>query len=305
MRIHHLNCGTMCPWGARLMDGRDRGPGPARVVCHVLLIETDRHGLVLVDTGLGQRDVRDPTRISPLFRALNRPQLRLEDTATWQVRRLGFDPRDVRHIVLTHLDFDHAGGLEDFPQATIHVLGAEFDAAAKAVIDPRAGLIARHRYRLPQWDDSLRWRTYEPVGEGWFGFQSVRDLDGLPPEILFVPLAGHTHGHSGVAVKVEDGWMLHAGDAYFHEAEMDSHAPDCPPGLRFYQTMMEVDRRSRLANQHRLRGLAREFSHEVLVFCAHDAHELEVLQRCRNGGARIGMAADMLATDRPRAAAYA
>jgi glyoxylase-like metal-dependent hydrolase (beta-lactamase superfamily II) len=24
----------------------------------------------------------------------------------------------VRHIVLTHLDFDHAGGLEDFPEAT-------------------------------------------------------------------------------------------------------------------------------------------------------------------------------------------
>jgi glyoxylase-like metal-dependent hydrolase (beta-lactamase superfamily II) len=36
-----------------------------------------------------------------------------------QVQRLGFDPRDVRHIVLTHLDFDHAGGLDDFPHATV------------------------------------------------------------------------------------------------------------------------------------------------------------------------------------------
>ena len=47
MRIHHLNCGTMCPWGGRLMDGRkDRAGEPARVVCHCLLIETN-DGLVL------------------------------------------------------------------------------------------------------------------------------------------------------------------------------------------------------------------------------------------------------------------
>jgi len=285
------------------MDGWDRGPGPARIVCHVLLIETDRHGLVLVDTGLGLRDVRDPGRISPLFRALNRPVLRERDTAAWQVRRSGFDPRDVRHIVLTHLDFDHAGGIEDFPGATVHVLAAEFDAASRAVTDPRAGLVARHRYRLPQWDDATRWRTYVPVGEGWFGFQSVRDLDGLPPEILFVPLAGHTHGHAGVAVRQPDGWLLHAGDAYFHESEMDPDAPDCTPGLRAYQMLMEVDRRTRLANQRRLRGLVRDFGHDLLVFSAHDRAEFELLRRGRAD--RVGPVADRLARARARATAYA
>jgi glyoxylase-like metal-dependent hydrolase (beta-lactamase superfamily II) len=42
-----------------------------------------------------------------------------------QVKQLGFSPRDVRHIVLTHLDSDHAGGLENFPEAHVHVLEAE------------------------------------------------------------------------------------------------------------------------------------------------------------------------------------
>lgn len=37
--------------------------------------------------------------------------------------------RDVRHIVLTHLDFDHAGGLDDFPEATVHMLQIERDVA--------------------------------------------------------------------------------------------------------------------------------------------------------------------------------
>ena len=33
----------------------------------------------------------------------------------------GFRREDVRHILVTHLDFDHAGGLPDFPDAVVHV----------------------------------------------------------------------------------------------------------------------------------------------------------------------------------------
>ena len=58
MRIHHLNCGCMCPVGGRLWDGVSRGP-TAQLVCHCLLVETDS-GLVLVDTGFGLRDVEEP-----------------------------------------------------------------------------------------------------------------------------------------------------------------------------------------------------------------------------------------------------
>jgi hypothetical protein len=48
------------------------------------------------------------------------------------------------------------------------------------------------RYRRLQWDDNVRFRTYEPRAEPWYGFPSVRNLAGLPPEILLVPLIGHT-----------------------------------------------------------------------------------------------------------------
>lgn len=277
MRIHHLNCGTMCPWGGGLMDGH--GPGPAELVCHVLLVETDAHGLVLVDTGLGLGDVRDHARLGAFFRALNRPSLREGETAVRQVRRLGFDPRDVRHIVLTHLDFDHAGGIEDFPWATVHVMDDELAAATRAAADPEAGFIARNRYRERQWNRGVRWRTYRPDGEGWYGFRAVRDLDGLPPDILLIPLTGHTAGHAGVAVRSGSGWRLHAGDAYFHAAEMDPDRPRCPPGLRAYQTMMEVDRPARLLNQMRLRRLIRSHGDAVAVFSGHDRDELAALRR--------------------------
>lgn len=274
MRIHHLNCGTCCPVGGRLFDGTTDAP-LAHLVCHCLLIESDR-GLVLVDTGYGTREVTQPGhRLAGFFRALNNPQLRMAETAVAQIRALGFDPRDVRHIVVTHLDFDHAGGLEDFPHATIHVTARE-----KEVADHGEGgaFVGTRRYRPLQWDEVEDWRLY-PMGGGerWFGFDAVRDLAGLPPEILLIPLPGHTWGHSGVAIDTGHGWLLHAGDAYFYRGEVGRERPICPPGLAGYQRLMEVDRTARLTNQQRLRDLSLDHGDRVRLICAHDPVEFELL----------------------------
>lgn len=269
MHIHHLNCGCMCPLGGALFDGVSRGL-TAHLICHCLLIETER-GLVLVDTGFGLRDIQSPySRLSPFFVHFNNIQFDRKYTAIAQIEQLGFAARDVRHIVLTHLDFDHAGGLEDFPEATVHVMQREIQTA-----HDRHGFIARRRYRPHQWDEVRHWQHYTTEGEPWFGFEAVRDLRGLPPEILLIPLVGHTWGHAGIAIKTSKGWLLHAGDAYFYRHEMDPSHPNCTPGLRAYQWMMEVDRNARLLNQKRLRQLASDHSQDVRLFCSHDAVEFK------------------------------
>lgn len=270
MRIHHLNCGTFCPLGGRLIDGFSSGL-TGRLVCHCLLIESEQ-GLILVDTGLGTQDVRTPyPRLSRLYVDLLNIQLNMEDTAVRQIERLGFSAADVRHIVVTHLDFDHAGGLEDFPLATVHVYNRELEAAT----GERQGFVAKRRYLPEQWDAVERWQRYEAGGEPWFGFECVRDLQGLPPEILLIPLIGHTWGHCGVAVDTGSGWLLCAGDAYFYRDEVGRTEPDCPAGLIAYQKLMEVDREARLHNQARLRTLSLEHSEVVRMFCSHDAVEFE------------------------------
>ena len=176
MRVHHLNCGTHRPLGGAFYDGTSRGPF-ADICTHCLLLETG-DGLVLVDTGYGLQDVRTPhPRLPHIWRGLLNIRLREQDTAIRQIEALGLDPREVRHIVLTHLDFDHAGGVEDFPHARVHVLAAERRAAMRV----RKGFVARQRYRSQQWDEVGDWRVYDPGGEAWFGFEAVRDLDGLPP----------------------------------------------------------------------------------------------------------------------------
>lgn len=273
MRIHHLDCGPARPFGGALMDGVSPGL-VGRLTCHCLAIETDHEGIVLVDTGLGLRDmVRPWPRLPSLNAAALRFRLDPDRTALRHLKRLGFSPRDVRHIVMTHLDFDHAGGLIDFPHARVHLMEAEAVAAKR-----RRTALDRVRYRPAQWGDTSRWHPYpDRAGGRWFGFDAVVQLDNLPPEILLVPLPGHTPGHAGVAIESPRGWVLHAADAYFNRAEM--HPPSsggikAPPlGALAYERLMAWNADLARANQARLRELVASREASMAVFCTHDPVE--------------------------------
>lgn len=265
MKIHHLNCGTMRPVGGRLLNR-----SPARVICHCLLVDTGGE-LVLVDSGVGLADMEDPLRLGPMRHLLN---LRRdpEETAVRQVQRLGYDPRDVGHILLTHLDLDHAGGIADFPGARIHVYRPEHEAATA----PRT-YRERERYRPAHFAHGPRWAIHEDVSETpLFGLACLRDLDGLPAEIVLVPLEGHTRGHCGVAVRTDSGWLLHAGDVYYHERQMGS-PPGCPPGFRLFQVLAHHDRARARRQVHRLRKVVQDPAADLTVFCTHDPSEFERL----------------------------
>lgn len=240
------------------------------LACHCLLVETAASGLVLVDTGLGAADYAAPAlRLGFVFsHLLARPRLDPALAAIAQVRALGFQPEDVRHIVLTHMDLDHVGGLSDFPHARVHLHAAELKAAME-----RSTFKARGRYLPAMWAHQPDFAPYSQEGEPWFGFEAVRDLTGLPPEMLLVPLFGHTSGHCGVAVHGATGWMLHAGDAYFDRREVNGPQRACAPLVALFEAAVQTDRKLRLYNQNRLRALSASHP-EVSVFCAHDPFDL-------------------------------
>jgi glyoxylase-like metal-dependent hydrolase (beta-lactamase superfamily II) len=267
MKVHHLNCATLCPYNARLLAGEGGWRETARMVAHVLLLETS-DSLALVDTGLGCGDIGEPTRTGPVFRHLVRPRFRLEETAIEQVRGLGFDPADVRHVFVTHLDVDHAGGLPDFPQAEVHLFRTEMEAALAP------SLRERPRYIPAHFDHGPRWAPHEEAGDDWFGFESVRTVPGLDPEVLLIPLVGHTRGHSGVAIRDGEGWLLHCGDAYFNHGEVAT-PPRTPPALAAFQALTGLDNRARRRNRERLRELAVAHGDAVRLFCSHDHLDLD------------------------------
>ena len=263
--IHHLNCGSLAPYYPQL-----------RSIVYCLLVESS-DGLVLVDTGFGTRDYAAPSRMMAAFLWLMRVPRDPEETALRQVERLGYRREDVRHIVLTHLHLDHAGGLPDFPEAQVHVYRQEYEAALHPRKLSEWGCDKAHRAHGPHWV------MHDPSGERWLGFDAISIVPGLKPRMLLVPLPGHTRGHCGVAVEDGTGWLLAAGDSVspFHPLLDVNRRPGTPQPLAwlpaaFVRGFMGTQTES-------LRALLRDHGDEVRLFSGHDLPSFEVYTRVSPG----------------------
>ncbi len=270
--VHHLNCATMCPFAGQLLGQKSwRG----HMVAHCLLVETDRDGLVLIDTGFGTADIDGRTRLSRGTKLMLGAKFDHAETAIAQVEALGFAASDVKHIVVTHLDLDHAGGLPDFPDAKVH-LHAKEHAAAMA----RATLLERNRYVKGQWAHGPKWEVYAEDGDTWRGLPAITKLRGVDADIALLPMHGHTRGHSAVIVKSpkngEDRWLVHAGDAYFHHNTVEGGK--VPVGFRAFERITQIIPSARQASAAALRQLRQTYD-DVDLFCAHDPHEFERMAR--------------------------
>ena len=195
MTVHFLNCFTC----------NARTPVHLRTGALCLLIETNR-GLVLVDTGLGQEDYVHKPGILRLFQVITIVPLDPDEAAVRQVAALGYKAKDVHDIVLTHMHFDHCGGLADFPDARVHVHRREYEAFRGPLRRwTDMAYVRRHIAHRPEF------LLYEETGDRWLDFPAIC----LPfePEIWLVPLFGHTRGLCGVTVQTGRGWLFHISDA--------------------------------------------------------------------------------------------
>jgi glyoxylase-like metal-dependent hydrolase (beta-lactamase superfamily II) len=270
--VHHLNCATMCPIAGFLLGGKAwRG----KMVAHCLLVETERDGLVLIDTGFGTRDVEGTSGLSRSFKTLVGPTHSRDETAIAQVEALGYKATDLRHIVVTHLDLDHAGGLVDFPHAKVH-LHAREHAAAMA----RKYFKERERYIKAHWAHGPKWEVYSEDGDTWRGLPAVTRLRGLDADVGILPMHGHTRGHSAVIVKNGDRWLVHAGDAYFHRSAIEGDGGKVPVGFSAFERATEMIPAARRASLAALRQLAASYR-DLDVFCAHDEREYAALASSR------------------------
>jgi glyoxylase-like metal-dependent hydrolase (beta-lactamase superfamily II) len=250
MTIEHLNAGWL-----------HLPPNP-RVCCHCLVVR-DPAGVALIDTGIGMEDVHDPVgRVGQIAIEQAGFQFQEADTAVHQLVRRGVTVADVKHVVVTHLDPDHAGGLADFPAARVHVSSEELAAFTQG--DPR--------YRLIQASHGPQWQTHSVNNSSWYGLAARRLELGFEAEVLLVPLFGHTAGHCGVAIGHGKNWTLHVGDAYYLRAELTEQ--EHPVGQ--LAAFRAFDNERRLSSLEQLRRLARDHGAEIRMFGYHDVQELPI-----------------------------
>lgn len=259
-RVHHLNAGTFKPW-----------PGMS-LVTHILLCEME-HGLVLVDTGVGRMDIAHTTERLGWSPRLAGAALASHETAANQIEALGYSPHDVTDVVATHLDYDHVGGLDDFPQARLHVTALELSEATEPTNKTRGGHV---RYRAAHMRSIREVTRYSTCDTSILDL-AAHTVDGLEG-VFLVPMPGHTAGHAAVAVvDPHRGWLVHAGDAFMHRAALEApsiHTPIAARAVGLAERLMASNYAMVRSNHAVLQSLS---TSGTRVFCSHDARQLDAL----------------------------
>ncbi|WP_323771875.1 N-acyl homoserine lactonase family protein [Antarctobacter sp.] len=151
--------------------------------------------VILVDTGYdaaeGQARAR-PIRLDPVA----------------ALAPLGVTPEAVTQVIVTHLHYDHAGGLHLFPNAVLHMQAAEMAYAT-------GPCMCHDVLRMP----FTAGHVCEAVQRLYSGKVVFYDGDAEVAEGVTVHcIGGHSRGLQAVRVRTRAGWMVLASDAaHFYE----------------------------------------------------------------------------------------
>jgi N-acyl homoserine lactone hydrolase len=231
--IHAIRTGLVKVRHAQM---ESKGRGPARIA-NMLFDENwsewlpvyswvidHEEGIIVVDTGETSRvhEKGYHPRWHPFFRRAARFSVHPDEEIGPQLRRMGIDPRDVRHTVLTHLHTDHAGGLAHLTGSKVWVAKEELARAT----GPTGAIQGYLRHRWPKW---LEWETIRfedrPLGPFEQSMPLTRRRD-----VHVVRTPGHTPGHVSVVVSGSPSFFL-AGDTSYNQAlllagKVDGVSPD-------------------------------------------------------------------------------
>lgn len=190
-----------------------RGRGQGQIIeapILAYLIET-ANGRILYDVGCDYGKIAAPDLRKRYYEnadfPFGPPEMREEHRVTHYLTRLGLDPRDIDLVFVSHLHFDHGGGLHEFRHAEVHVHAHEL-AAARAQADAA--------YFPSDFAGDYRWREqrgdYAPV-----------------PGLHALESPGHTAGHMSMLIELPKGRpALLTGDA----ADLEENLIDeVAPGL--------------------------------------------------------------------------
>jgi len=232
-----MTCGWLTVNKGIFLEG-EQGSLKVPVPCY--LIEHPK-GLALFDTGM-----HTDTQLDPATR-LGRPapfhevDFQEGEELSSRLAGVGVDVARVRYLINSHLHFDHAGGNEQVPNASLVIQQREWEAAHD--------------------DDLIESNAYLPYdynhGHDLLAIEGEHDLfdDG---SVVCIPTYGHTPGHQALRVRIETGEIVLAGDAcYLRRTLEELHLP-----------LVVHDREAMIASIHRLRSLQERGAR---IFFGHDS----------------------------------
>lgn len=211
---------------------------------------------ILLDTGLGdQIDAQDRQDMPYWMRPFFKYETPVH-SARQQLNAAGLGP--INKIILSHSHWDHASGVQDFPQAQVMVAADEMQAIQHA-----GG--GGGSWVSQVGNPSIRWTPVAFTSGPYKGYSSSLDMykDG---SVVLVPMPGHTQGSLGVFVTVDSGkCYFFIGDVAWRLAALQAEAP------KFWAASLIVDNNAAqtLASVRQVHAVMRQYP-EVAVVPAHD-----------------------------------
>jgi N-acyl homoserine lactone hydrolase len=222
MRLHAFTCGWLSSPLGLFLDGEH---GRLRAPVPVFLIEHPR-GSVLFDTGLHADVQHDAHGRLGTFADVFIPDYHQGEDVAARVRALGADPERIDTVVLSHLHFDHAGGLAAIPNARVIVQRRDWEAGQDP--DLAASLsFARQDFDCGH-DVQLVDGEHDVFGDG---------------RVVCLPTHGHTPGHQSLRLRLDGGDVVLTADACYLRRTME--ADHLPPLVFDRDAMLESLRRLR------------------------------------------------------------
>jgi glyoxylase-like metal-dependent hydrolase (beta-lactamase superfamily II) len=128
---------------------------------------------------------------------------------------LGIDAATVEDVIITHLHYDHAGTVSDFPNATFYLQEREMHFATGKHMAFKG---FNRAYSLDYLFDMIR-KVYD---------NRVVFVDGsseVAPGVTVHHVGGHTDGLQVVRVPTKRGWVVLASDAAHYYMNMNTPNP--------------------------------------------------------------------------------
>lgn len=194
-----LACGTLAAPQSQFTSGASEDrialPIPAWLVRHA-------QGLVLVDCGM-HPDLTEDTKYFERVSRRFTVDLTPDQLIDRQLAARDIDAADIDIVILTHLHFDHAGGLSRLPNARVIVQAAEW-AAGESDEEARAQGFVTDDYRH---------------GHDVVTVDGEHDVfgDGI---ISCIPTPGHTPGHQSVRIRLANQEIVLCGDCAYFESTL-------------------------------------------------------------------------------------
>jgi N-acyl homoserine lactone hydrolase len=223
------------------LDPFDEAVGTKISIPYFFFLVEHPDGYVLFDTGAHRDFIDDPRRLGAAAEYWQ-IEMQQDDHVAAKLQTLGVEPGQVDHVALSHLHYDHSGGVALFPHATVYV--------------QRDELMFAHFPPVYQRDIYVRW-TYQDV-INWKELGGDYDLFNDGRVVLF-QTPGHTPGHQSMRVRTDNGAFVLAGDAIYDIGKMRKRAL---PGVVWNADKM-IESWERIEEEERKHGATILISHEL------------------------------------------